>query len=82
MTAWLEATKEFGSPGVKRSITLPERVQSATPGGTAESDRKAITPWEEIRAEFGQIRGDEELIKNKWVELEKFITPFIYWLIK
>ena len=53
MTAWLEATKEFGSLGAKRSVALPEARQPGASSGTAESDRKAITTWEEIRGEFG-----------------------------
>ena len=41
-----------------------------------------IETWEQVKENYPVIKGDEEIIKNKWEELERSSIPFISYLIK
>ena len=81
--AWLDAVKEYGRIGDK--ISVPERKEKSCEISYRSEilhKKDVITSWETIRPEFPKIEGDETIIKESWEQLEKFVIPFIFWLIR
>ena len=81
--AWLDAVKEYGRIGDK--ISVPERKEKSCEINYRSEilhKKDVITSWETIRPEFPKIEGDETIIKESWEQLEKFVIPFIFWLIR
>lgn len=82
--AWLDTTKEYGrmeswsasAAGSKAAgVALPASQRMPAGPGT-------IIPWEAVRPEFGEIRGDEEILKAGWDDLEKLALNFLYWMLR
>ena len=86
MDAWLNAVQEYGHIGGRiagtKDVPQVRKAAAGVAASTGELARKGITPWEAVKPHFGKIIGDEGIIRNKWEEMERLITPFIYWLIK
>jgi len=41
-----------------------------------------ITPWEVKKAEWGGVKGDEELIRRSWEQLEAMAYAWVWqWLL-
>ena len=84
LRAWLDTIKEYGQLGgrayaaVRRNPVDPgEAVRSRVPAGQG-----TITSWETVRPEFGEIQGDEEILKESWEDLEKLSLTLLYWLMR
>ena len=44
--------------------------------------QQLVTPWEEKKAELGEIKGDEALIRQNWEQLEKMAYTWIWqWIL-
>ena len=82
LQAWVDTIKKYGQV-VERKRFLPEKGSDdeKTSGVVAEG-KDVFTRWDTVRSEFGKIEGDERIIQGKWEELERFLPPLIYWLIK
>jgi hypothetical protein len=82
---WLDTMRKCGHMEAR---TKPKEVKDqpeVQPGGKNSARncrRSAITAWEEVKAEFGKIEGDEAVIKEKWEEQEKLFLSFLVWLIR
>lgn len=79
--AWIDAVKEFGrlggTPnGVESRLPLESKVK------TRAYELPPVTSWEDVRAEFGPIKGDEKIIKENWEQLELSLVRFIRYLLQ
>ena len=36
-------------------------------------------PWEQKAKELGEIKGDPEIIKNQWEQLDAFAYMYLWW---
>lgn len=94
LRAWISAVKEHGylggttGRGAEKDETLEngdgiaERLSSAGGADGIDDVVSPIAPWESARADFGQILGDERVIKENWDDLERLLLRFIYSLVK
>lgn len=80
LRAWLETVLEYG----RLPATLPPSAVATAPAaaGGVTSGPLPYTPWAEVRDRFGPIQGDEQVIADKWEELERLFVPFLWWLIR
>lgn len=39
-------------------------------------------PWEEKEKELGEVKGDKEIIKAEWEQLESFAYVFLWWWVQ
>ncbi|HHX75090.1 MAG TPA: hypothetical protein GX699_09330 [Firmicutes bacterium] len=67
--AWMRALEQYGYLGGKLQVEEPAADGPAAVGPQAVQ-KSLITPWEQVRDEFGEIKGDEEIIGRAWEELE------------
>ncbi len=82
--AWLNTIYEYGrldsgaySNSRKERSEIVGDAETTTPAGPS-----MITAWETVKSEFGDIKGDESIIKENWGNLEKLSLAFIYWLLR
>lgn len=54
-----------------------QRAQATRPGCAVRPPGTCI-PWEEKRAELGEIKGDEELIKRVWQNIDALGYMYIW----
>ena len=86
--AWLDTIKKYGGIEVGKQVlkenkeTPKKETCSERTAPQAAKWRDVLTQWETVKPEFGKIEGDERVIQEKWEELERFLPPLIYWLIK
>jgi hypothetical protein len=38
-------------------------------------------PWEQKAKEFGEIKGDAEIIKSEWEKLDAFTYVYLWWWV-
>lgn len=82
--AWLNTTQEYGRLGGGPSVPArngPTEARGAA-GRAAPIPEGIVTSWEAVRPEFGQIQGDENIIKENWENLEKLSLTFLYWMVR
>jgi hypothetical protein len=90
---WLNTVREYGHIGgaVQASkngrgmneIRKDNLTENKTEGiKKKDSDTCLYTDWRTAKKGFGEIKGDEGVIRDKWEELEMAIIPLLYWLIK
>ncbi|HLB12013.1 MAG TPA: uroporphyrinogen decarboxylase family protein [Dehalococcoidia bacterium] len=84
ITAWLDTVREYGALGGATGVAATqERTEAACAGTTmAATGQGVINTWEAVRAEFGEIKGDERVIKESWEELERLHVALLHWLMK
>lgn len=80
--AWLEALGEYGSPCGGTGASAAGHAQLSRPAlpTPMASDRRFVTPWESVRPEFGEILGDEGVIKANWDYLEKLALAVLFYI--
>lgn len=39
-------------------------------------------PWEVKLAEFGELAGNEAIVKQEWEKLDAFAYSFIWWFVQ
>lgn len=84
VTAWLETIKEHGrltGGGSGASAPAPGAGKAAGWKG-APKGREVITTWDAVKDQFGQIQGDEAIIKQSWEDLERLSLTFLYWMLR
>ena len=52
--------------------------------GKEEKQNTAVSPgvclpWDEKRQDFGEILGNEEIIKSEWENLDAFAYIYLWW---
>ena len=79
--AMIDAILEFGSydssirPKPKTAAPTPDVIDGLEKPGM-------LTTWETKKSEIGEIQGDEEMIRNPWVALEKQAYSWIWqWVL-
>ncbi|MDO8691646.1 MAG: uroporphyrinogen decarboxylase family protein [Dehalococcoidia bacterium] len=84
LTAWLDTVKEYGRIGGgpsassgRESEPAPADPKASTPAG-----QDVIRSWDAVKAEFGEIKGDESIIKESWENLERLSLTFLYWMLR
>lgn len=85
LDAWLDTMRKLGHIGAgatKERTDAPAMGHSRASQALGEIAQRGIMEWGAVKADFGEILGDEGIIRDKWEEMERLITPFIYWLIK
>lgn len=66
--AWLKTVEEYGN--LNGMLEMIDDEQLITSFKDNLDVTKAITTWDSVKHEFGEIKGDEEIIKKSWEELE------------
>lgn len=84
ITAWLDTVKEYGrlEGGASRSSSKVSQASGQPAITSVPIGRDVITTWESVRPEFGEIKGDESIIKENWEELERLPLILLYWLMR
>ncbi|MCL4466724.1 MAG: hypothetical protein M1389_12000, partial [Chloroflexi bacterium] len=82
-----DAVQEFGCLGGETRPVEGTRAEAGAESSQPQVDtvvagQAPVQEWESVRADFGEIKGDEASIKEKWEELENDFLPFLYWLLK
>jgi uroporphyrinogen-III decarboxylase len=74
--AMIDAVMEYGW----HHKSIKAKPKAAPPAAKVEAlkPRKVLTPWEVKKAELGTIRGDENLIKKHWEQLEGLAHTFMW----
>ena len=79
--AMIDAVLEFG---VYDSSISP-KPRELSPGFEPVArlnPQQLVTPWEVKKAELGEIKGDEELIRTNWEQLEKMAYVWVWqWIL-
>lgn len=82
--AWLKAMRTYGGLGGALDVLDDElsddsgSMSADFPPGT----EKLITRWDTVRPEFGDIPGDEQIIKENWERLEIAILGILHSLVR
>jgi hypothetical protein len=55
--------------------------------GKEEKQNTAVSPgvclpWDEKRQDFGEILGNEEIIKSEWENLDAFAYIYLWWWVQ
>ena len=66
--AWFKAMDKYGQLGGKLELLPPVEIKQDE--SMAGIKQKLITPWDAVRDDFGDIKGDEQIIKQYWEQLE------------
>ena len=74
--AMVETVMEYGWND--KSIKARQWTAPAPTKVEALEPRKVLTPWAVKKAELGEIKGDEELIKKNWDQLENLAHTFMW----
>ena len=80
--AWLQAMEKYGQLGGKLEIMEQMQTAVADEFETLVDRKNLITTWEEVRDDFGEIKGDEEIIKRSWEDLEQSALGLIGMIIR
>ncbi|MFH0728534.1 MAG: uroporphyrinogen decarboxylase family protein [Pseudomonadota bacterium] len=78
LRAMIDAVIEFGvyDAAVKPKPRNP--APEATTTVTRLNPQRLVTPWETKKAELGEIKGDEGMIRGSWEQLEKMAYTWIW----
>ena len=74
--AMIEAVMEYGC----HDKSIKAKPKTAPPAGKLEGlePRRIFIPWDVKKAELGTIRGDENLIRKNWEQLENMAHSFMW----
>jgi hypothetical protein len=75
--AMVDAIMEFGIYDERRK-PKPKTAPPSPSTLTSLGKRRVLTPWEVKRAELGDIRGDEDLIRKPWEMLEAMAHTWMW----
>jgi len=79
--AMIDAVLEFGVYDSSISAMPRELSPGSTPVERL-NPQQLVTPWEVKKAELGEIKGDEAMIKRNWEQLEKMAYTWIWqWIL-
>jgi len=74
--ALIDAILEFG--GYDAALKPAPKRNDGRPSKPPEKVPKMVTPWENRRAELGGIKGDEDLIRGPWEQLEAAAYAWVW----
>ena len=74
--AMIDAILEFATYDASLK-PLPRENGDRAPKPTG-STPKMVTPWEQRRAELGGVKGDEDLIRTPWEQLEAAAYAWVW----
>lgn len=56
-----------------KETSLPNIFKNLPPG--------VCVPWDEKAKELGEIKGDAEMIKKEWENLDAFAYVYLWWWV-
>jgi hypothetical protein len=78
LRAMIDAVIEFGVYDTTVKAKPRNPAPEVTTTVTGLNPQRLVTPWETKKAEFGEIKGDEGMIRGSWEQLEKMAYAWIW----